>query len=687
MKFVLSLLFFVCSYFSYAQLDSVHYLQPLVYANYNTSTVQHEFIFLSTPSANEITINISFMGGEIPRFKYNYISEIGVYSSDYISTDGTVKISNQRAVRIQFIDSSNKVLSPGNNPISRPLANQLIKIPANEGGLLFKSTNQFYVNYRALASSNGHALSMLTKGQYAVGKRFRWGGAPTLFKAGDANINNFISVTALEDNTKINLSGLASNIAFAHYSSSSWSTDFTHIYVNLNKGESMVFNVKLNGYNTNEEINVRQRNGWYGASVYSDKDFIATVGGLMQQGGKASNADMGVEQIVPEDKLGKEHIVMKGLGTTYEKIYIIATEPNTEVRVDGTLKTTLSNAGDYYELSGFSTSVKSMYIVTSKNAYIFHKNFGSTGAMTNNIVLIPPLSCNGQNEISFIPDASRINTTNFTTTTIFVLARAGDVFKPKVYINGSSTDEFSNAEVLRTNNSNWIVYSKKIGNSTNNVKNIKIKSNSTIQVQLLGANSNAGYGGYYSGFSTPPTFPLEVDYKRFDNVCTGDTGSTLLKPITSNSNGNIKWYKNDVIIPNAISGTYKVPETDTEPAVYKMVVTLSDGCSYYSESIESQRCPCTKQPNLSPGTVYPGIVGVSTTDNTDNFWPNNISNSFLTLKSNDKGIVMTRISNPEIDIKSPELGMIVYDTTVNCFKLYNGNEWKCLRKKCFDYDN
>ena len=686
MKQFLSILTLFVYHFCFGQLDSIHYLQPLIYANYNTSSVQYEFIFLSTPSTNEITVNVSFMGGEIPRFKYNYISENGVYSSDYISTNGTVRISNKNAVRIQFIDSSNKVLSPGNNPISRPLASQLMVIPANQGGVLFKSTSQFYVNYRALAASNGHALSMLTKGKYAIGKKFRWGGAPTLFKAGDANINNFLSVTALENNTKISLSGLAPNIAFAYNASSSWSTASTELSVNLNKGESVVFNVKLNGYNTNETINVRQRNGWFGASVYSDKDFIATVGGLMQQGGKASNADMGVEQIVPEDKLGKEHIVMKGLGTTYEKVYVIATEPNTEVKVNGVLKTTLSNPGNYYEVSGFGTTVKSMYIVTSKNAYVFHKNFGSTGAMTNNTVLIPPLSCNGQNEISFIPDASRINTTNFTTTTLFVLARAGDAFKPKVYINGSSTDEFSNAEVLSTSNSNWKIYSKKIGNSTNNVKNLKIQSNSTIQVQLLGANSNAGYGGYYSGFSTPPVLPIVVDYKRFDNACTGDTGHTLLKPITSNYSGSIQWYKNDTLIEGATSDTYKVPETDTEPAVYKMVITLSDGCSYYSESVESQRCPCTKQPNPNPGIVYPGIVGISTAENTDSNWPNNVNNAFLTLQSNNKGLVISRNPNPETTIENPQLGMIVYDTDDNCFKLYNGTEWKCLRKKCYDYD-
>lgn len=69
-----------------------------------------------------------------------------------------------------------------------------------------------------------------------------------------------------------------------------------------------------------------QGSGWLGAQVKSNKNILVTVGGLMQQGGNNDGRDFALDQLVPVDQLGKQHIIMQGRGTDYEKVVVIATE-------------------------------------------------------------------------------------------------------------------------------------------------------------------------------------------------------------------------------------------------------------------------------------------------------------------------------------------------------------------------
>ncbi|MBS7333260.1 MAG: hypothetical protein KIG88_06670 [Weeksellaceae bacterium] len=327
-----------------------------------------------------------------------------------------------------------------------------------------------------------------------------------------------------------------------------------------------------------------------------------------------------------------------------------------------------------------------MKVNTTKPAYVFLKNFGNTADNTCNLVQVPPVGCNGKTDI-MIADASRVVEANFSTTTLLLMARNSGTSKPEVYINETLRAAASADKTASSSDGKWTIYKMKIGNATNNVKNVRVVYDGSVQVQLLGASGDAGYGGYYNGFAQSALFDIIVENPRFNQVCTSDTGNTILKPELLNYVGIYKWYKNNVLIEGINTQTYQLTENDTDPAIYRMEVLMPDGCSYYTETIQSVKCPCSKEPNNNVGVLYPGIVGVSTTDNVDKIWPNNVNNAFLSLKSNDKGLVITRIPDPETSIISPIEGMIVYDTDDNCYKLFDGSVWKCLRKKCYDYDN
>lgn len=92
--------------------------------------------------------------------------------------------------------------------------------------------------------------------------------------------------------------------------------------------------------------------------------------------------------------------------------------------------------------------------------------------------------------------------------------------------------------------------------------------------------------------------------------------------------------------------------------------------------------PCTKLPSVTTGGL-PSNVGISTLASPNTSFPNNIVNGQLVLESKNKGLVISRVESPD-DISDPKEGMLIYDTTANCTKLYNGTLWSCLNQTCND---
>ncbi|HAR74077.1 MAG TPA: hypothetical protein DCR77_11800 [Flavobacteriaceae bacterium] len=89
---------------------------------------------------------------------------------------------------------------------------------------------------------------------------------------------------------------------------------------------------------------------------------------------------------------------------------------------------------------------------------------------------------------------------------------------------------------------------------------------------------------------------------------------------------------------------------------------------------------CTKTPNTTTATSFTN-VGISTMSTKLENWPTAIPNGFLALESSTKGFVITRTTDVAKIVDAKE-GMIVYDTTEKCVKLYNGTIWHCIEKSC-----
>ncbi|WP_353117466.1 hypothetical protein [Myroides odoratus] len=87
-------------------------------------------------------------------------------------------------------------------------------------------------------------------------------------------------------------------------------------------------------------------------------------------------------------------------------------------------------------------------------------------------------------------------------------------------------------------------------------------------------------------------------------------------------------------------------------------------------------------PNTEPATEFTA-TGISDLQGFNNNWPTNIPNGFVALESKNQGFVITRVRSVA-DISSQDLveGMLVYDISAACVKLFNGSTWKCIELDC-----
>jgi hypothetical protein len=527
---------------------------------------------------------------------------------------------------------------------------------------------------------------MMTKGRIALGKTFFWGGTPTEFTTIVPEIGSMVSIMATENNTTVTLSGFDVGLEFLNGANATplipGSSTVTRT---LQKGQSFVFyaKVKVNQFSLQDA-------GWLGAKIAADKNVAVTVGGLMQEGGPdagtptvSNGRDFAVDQLVPVEQLGNEYVVMQGNGDANERVIVIATEANTTISMNGsaTPTYTLANAGDYRIVPASFFINKNMYIKTNKAVYVFHKIFGSASTATNSFMFIPPLSCFGQTSIDVIPDGKRIGDIMYDNTVLSVLVVTGAT--PTVSVTGTVISPITGAaNIAVPGNPNWRSYRYDIASAGVNatIKNIRISSTRAIQAELVGANAAAGFGGYYSGFGAAPNVTVNIAGSPNPlRPCTGTTGTSTMS-VTSGL-GTYQWYKNGIAISGATTNSYAIPAADTAAAEYNVIITVPGGCQIYSNVVKSFACPCYK-PGIA-GTPEITKIGISTreTASTPNF-PADKNNGFIALESNDKGMVISRVAEPELSITNPVDGMMVYDTDDNCLKIYDETAWSCINQTC-----
>lgn len=112
-----------------------------------------------------------------------------------------------------------------------------------------------------------------------------------------------------------------------------------------------------------------------------------------------------------------------------------------------------------------------------------------------------------------------------------------------------------------------------------------------------------------------------------------------------------------------------------------------------SQDATQNSCYCYKKPVTDSNTKVPTIQGITALNRASSDasgWPMSRQSAWTVLEAKTKGFVINRVAftdadsnpaTPEVPVGIPAAnfieGMMVYDTTNNCLKIYNGTAWNC----------
>ncbi len=573
----------LCTAWSYAQLSDLHYLPPLRQGS-NNQAIEQQSIYLSTPETTTFTVN--------------------VYRGTNTTSIATFPISNTSPIVYTLADSNNNITLVDNNNTGVILTDSGLRFEASGG-------EEFYVNYRG--SSKNQSVSLTSKGRNALGTEFKWGGVPNL--SAEASISNTLGIMATEDNTTITLSGYDSNCEFRIGNNRAGITDDSYT-ITLDKNESFVFETYIGTSPT-----LAHERGWIGASIVSDKA-IAISNGSLNFGRIAGSTsrDGGIDQPVPENRLGKEYVFIRGNGNVSgetEFPLIIATENNTKIFVNGSSTPIVTlNDGDFFEVPSSNYSSNSaganMYIATSKDVYAYQCMAGSNVSRTVGLNFVAPVNCLLSDVVDNIPNITDVagTTINGGVTIIAATTTPDDNI---TVIDGTGTVTLPSSSAV-AGTSDWKTFY--LPNLTGNVS---VQSSGPIAVGFFGFSGSRGVAGYYTGFDTVPSIDLQITGKNclpgaILNISSGETFDAY------------QWYGDGVIIPGATTSSY----TTSEAGDYFLRVTRGP-CTYDSNSISAYYCDPDVILNK---TVDQNIVSDGTNINftitVENFWNEPVTNLRMT---------------------------------------------------------
>lgn len=450
----------------WSQLDTWHWIPPL--HSRDLAQINDHYLYLSTPSTAPVTVNI-YDGSGAPFGTSPYTIQNGTPLAVYIG-DG---------------QTSGSKLMVSESELNTTLTNR---------GLIVQSSEPIFCNARYRSSWQAEALT--SKGSKAQGTVFRLGGMPITYQGG---LRSFVfGIMATEDNVQVQISGYDGNVVFAGIPT----VTSDALTFSLNEGECRVYSAYANS-----DANLA---GVLGALVESSGNIVINVGNWCGSvGTTSSNQDIGADQIVPVPYLGTEHILVEGIGDpSQERGFVVAHYPNTQVYLNGSATPAATlQPGQWFmtQNSDYTgTPHSNLFLQTSEPAYIYQFLAGSASQSTPGMNFIPPISCGMPNTVDEIPSIQTIGNTTYTGG-IFAITEAG----AELLIDGV----LQSGPVAVDGYPGWETY--RILNLTGD---ITVESTGPVAVGLFGSSADAGFSGYYSGFS----LNINAAFDAPASVCWGD---------------------------------------------------------------------------------------------------------------------------------------------------------------------
>jgi gliding motility-associated-like protein len=378
-------------------------------------------------------------------------------------------------------------------------------------GFKIKATAPIMAYYEVVTSCNCNPDIFALKGKNALGTNFIISAQTFLNNANYARSG--FDIVATQSNTSITI--VPSSDIVGHPAG----VPFTIV---LNMGETY----------SAEASNIAGNLHLSGSTVIANKPIAITIKDDSMSGAPYGGcADLMGDQTIPVPVTGKEYVTLKGYLNGPDKVYVVATQNNTQLTIDGVNVGTFNTTNLYVHTQSNPTA----YIQADKPVYVLHTTgFGCEvgGA------IVPPVVCTGSNTVAFVR-----STNEFFAMNILVPAGGENSFT----LNGSPANVGPGIfQPVPGTNNNWM-YAQLDGSGFIGVQAASRIENPSAKFHLGvihgGANSGCRYG-YFSDFAA---YKYEIDAAN-DLLCSGDTlmlttdslpGATYnwTGPLGINSNG------------------------------------------------------------------------------------------------------------------------------------------------------
>ncbi|MDX2286238.1 MAG: gliding motility-associated C-terminal domain-containing protein, partial [Bacteroidia bacterium] len=343
-------------------------------------------------------------------------------------------------------------------------------------GLLIESTSPITAYYD-VSSTNNPELFLL-KGANALGKRFY---IPSQFALNNQIGYESFDIVATRDSTRITIT--PSQFAVGRAAGQ----PFTIV---LNRGQT--FSVRAGTQSAGGHLR--------GSYIESDKPIAVTSSDDSIRFG--NGWDLVGDQLVPVELTGTEYIAVPGYFNS-ERIFITATEPNTQIFVNnGPSPAATLGAGQSHQIA---LSTQAMFIRATAPVYVLHlSGIGDEAGSA----LLPPLNCTGAEQVGFIR--------GFGTNNLIVLTQAGN--EGSFILNGSASAIPAAAfQPVPGTSGEWVA-ARVDANPILSATGTNLLRNTTglFHLGVLNTSGSGAAYGYFSQFNSL-YFGGEI------TVCRGDT--------------------------------------------------------------------------------------------------------------------------------------------------------------------
>ena len=461
----------------------------------------------------------------------NYAANLYIHTDNPSGASGTITVPGTSTSVAFTVTASNTFIYPLSNGVGQT---GVLNTVENKG-LVVQSNNPVSVEM-VQENANGQYF-LVSKSLKGLGTDF-YAGQMGLVAGYEGGGLSEIAVMATQDNTQITI---------ARPPSTTWNWQGTStgtINVTLNAGQTYKVGVNV------------ATSDMTGSRITSDKPIAVSSGSFgvsFVNGGGAG--DNGFDQLVPVTKVGSRYIIV-GSNSSPDVTDFVATQNNTEVRVDGTLVATI-NAGQYYRLNLTSnTNIASPEIkdvTTTAPVYAYQNSGRDPNRGENALSLVAPINPSSRGVWHFrTPNPGGGVTTDpvyITTTASAAASLTVTRLDTNTLVTPSATFSVPNDPTLKV-----LSYSLPIS------KDFNVQANAFAQVLIFAAAPGSGGGiGYFGGFTgstlsatndtltvqtnTPYTFsPLNNDVDgNGDPFTISNLGTAAHGTVINNGNGNLTY--------------------------------------------------------------------------------------------------------------------------------------------------